>query len=319
MQTWTSWTSWTRLMRAPVTEEREESPASTGVTVLAVLLTCHNRRDTTVRCLTALTKSIAHYQAEDATALTTKIYLVDDGSTDGTADAVSIIADNITVIKGTGDLYWARGMVLARSAALRSGRLDFFLWLNDDVVLDPNALCTLFASSARLDIPFITVGALIDPTNGRLSYSGVRRFGRHPLSFRLVRSGDSLPCDTFNGNAVLIPFAVDDSLAGLDARYDHAMADFDYGLRARSLRIPTLVTTTSVGLCARNSPAGTSRDASLRVLVRWRLFIGRAELPPLSWGRMLRMHGGKAWPLLWIWPYAKFWLTVNRRCKPLVG
>lgn len=47
---------------------------------IAVLMTCHNRRALTVRCL----ESLAAQPGFTASAL----FLVDDGSSDGTGDAV---------------------------------------------------------------------------------------------------------------------------------------------------------------------------------------------------------------------------------------
>ena len=49
---------------------------------IAVLMTCHNRRDTTVACLEALMRQ----EAIDDVRL--QVYLVDAGSTDGTVEAI---------------------------------------------------------------------------------------------------------------------------------------------------------------------------------------------------------------------------------------
>ena len=49
---------------------------------LAVLLTCHNRKDKTLACLESF------YLAEKPVGYTFDIFLVDDGSTDGTNNAV---------------------------------------------------------------------------------------------------------------------------------------------------------------------------------------------------------------------------------------
>ncbi len=51
--------------------------------VLAVVMTCHNRRETTLRCLREL-------EAQTLPAgWNMRTYLVDDGSTDGTSAAVT--------------------------------------------------------------------------------------------------------------------------------------------------------------------------------------------------------------------------------------
>ena len=48
---------------------------------IAVLLTCHNRREKTLSCL----KNLLEQNLED---IDLSVYLVDDGSSDGTSDAI---------------------------------------------------------------------------------------------------------------------------------------------------------------------------------------------------------------------------------------
>ncbi len=104
--------------------------------VVAVVMTCHNRRETTLRCLRQL----------DAQSLPDgwriKTYLVDDGSTDGTSEAVAAAHPDVSVVQGTGELYWTGGMIMADEAAM-ADRPDHFLWLNDDVELTDGAIALL--------------------------------------------------------------------------------------------------------------------------------------------------------------------------------
>ncbi len=73
------------------------------------------------------------------------MYLVDDGSGDGTTPAVHAEFPEVRVIAGTGHLYWSGGMRVAQQAAVLSDP-DYLLWLNDDVELEPEALATLLAT-----------------------------------------------------------------------------------------------------------------------------------------------------------------------------
>ena len=69
---------------------------------IAVLIASHNRRDATLGCMSRLLPQLG----EDA-----RVYLVDDGSHDGTAAAVAGLKDKrINVINGDGSLFWAKGM-----------------------------------------------------------------------------------------------------------------------------------------------------------------------------------------------------------------
>ena len=63
------------------------------------------------------------------------VYLVDDGSTDGTSEAVKKNFPQVNIIKGDGTLFWNGGMRVAFSKAMESEH-DYYLWLNDDTILN---------------------------------------------------------------------------------------------------------------------------------------------------------------------------------------
>src|SRR6476620_8947755 len=97
---------------------------------VAVIMTVHNRREKTLACL----RSVA---ASRSPSVDYQVFIVDDGSTDGTSQAVQTEFPAASVIGADGDLYWAAGMALAESAA-REHAWDVLLWLNDDVELIPD-------------------------------------------------------------------------------------------------------------------------------------------------------------------------------------
>ena len=78
---------------------------------IAVLMTCHNRVETTLACLRRLTPQLSP---------TDGVFLVDDGSMDGTGVKVKAEFSDVNVINGDGTLYWARGMHLAWKSAIKS-------------------------------------------------------------------------------------------------------------------------------------------------------------------------------------------------------
>ena len=94
-------------------------------------MTCFNRRETT---LVALGRLVS--QAND---LQLDIVLVDDASTDGTAEAVRSEFPQVKVVQTSGDYYWAASMALAESEASKLHN-ELVLWLNDDVVLDEHVV-----------------------------------------------------------------------------------------------------------------------------------------------------------------------------------
>ena len=111
---------------------------------IAVILTCYNRREKTLSCLSGL--YLAQEKCKDAD-IALSVYLTDDGCIDGTAQAVrSQFSDkDITILQGSGNLYWAGGMRLAWNEALKEdNKWDFYLLLNDDTTPMENMFYELF-------------------------------------------------------------------------------------------------------------------------------------------------------------------------------
>ena len=105
---------------------------------IAALLTCFNRKEKTRKCLESLF----------AVRPNSDVYLVDDGSTDGTSELIAELFPNVHIIIGSGDLYWSRGMYTAWKEAIKED-YDYYLWLNDDVELRPFFLDELFNSMGK--------------------------------------------------------------------------------------------------------------------------------------------------------------------------
>jgi GT2 family glycosyltransferase len=277
-----------------------EEQAGRHLPRIGVVLTCHNRRDTTLGCLDALERQVVAAQVDT--------YLVDDGSTDGTAAAVHAAHPDVRIIQGDGELYWSPGMKLALEHASK-GDYDFYLWLNDDSTLDPGALQTLLSTHDRLEArgetPAIVVGSTRDPEYGYVTYGGqVRPDPRRPLQFTIVQPGDEpVRCETMNGNVVLVPRAVVQRIGHIDAAYRHSMGDQDYGLRATAAGIGVWAAPGTLAICAPNPTPVFGRGpllAELRSLAE-----RRRGLPPQSWATFSRRWAGPAWPLYFASPYLR--------------
>jgi GT2 family glycosyltransferase len=284
---------------------------------LAVLLTCHNRWQQTLECLSALRS------AESQSKVTTNIIIVDDGSTDGTTAMVQQRFPAARILSGNGKLYWNGGMRRAFGEAL-AHKFDVYLWLNDDTILFGEAINMLLSTYTELAAKHgplqIVVGSTRENKTSNLTYGGLNR--RHPVwrpvTFNLVQPGEQpITCDTMNGNCVLIPHAVAERVGNLDEAFVHSMGDTDYGLRARAAGCGVWVMPGFAGTCARNSLTGSFVDAGLPLKERVRKILGPKGMPPKAWWTYTRRHGGLLAPLLWMWPYAKSVLVgaVWRRAR----
>ena len=256
---------------------------------VAVLMACHNRKKTTIRCLESL------YAAKPDN-WNLKIYLVDDGSSDGTGDAVEQFDPTIEIIKGDGNWYWAHSMYQAEMAINEPH--DAIMWLNDDTKLNIDSL-RKFDIQLALNPDSILIGQFKSSSNDNLTYGGYKKYGRHPFHFKHVFAQDeSLPVDTFNGNLVLIPIAVSRKIGSIDGGYAHAYADIDFGLRARTGGIKLGVVPGFIGDCDNNvTPGYNNLIKALRALV------GTKSLPIKSQIRYLKRHGSWDWPIYLVAPF----------------
>ncbi|GAA4459056.1 glycosyltransferase [Nibrella saemangeumensis] len=210
---------------------------------IAVLITCHNRKEKTLLCLQQLFKQIILIKE-----FSFDVYLVDDASSDGTTEAVNLIFPNVIVIKGNGNLFWNRGMHLAWSYASNLKDYDFFLWLNDDSFLEPFAMQELLECENFKSQFVIVCGALCSAVDGTFSYGG-----RSSVGDNIVPNGSFQNCSFINGNCVLISKRVFHLVGNLDPFYPHAIGDIDYGLRALKLGVKIITTRKYIGFCERNT------------------------------------------------------------------
>lgn len=279
---------------------------------IAALLTCHNRRDKTLACLYSLTTQ----QGTSHVKMT--IILVDDGSSDGTTEAVRDQFPEVKILDGDGTLFWSGGMRVAFSTARLHG-FDGYLFVNNDTMLYDDAMRRLMdaylsKTSPEFDLT-IVVGSTLDPIDNTVTYGGFRKGPWwKPLKFTRVRPEEdrAVACDSFNGNCVLIPHSVAERVGNLDEAFTHAMGDIDYGLRAAGLGCVLRVAPGFVGECELNRGKGLWTDPNLPLLTRWQRLIGPKGLPPREWLVFTRRHSGPFWPVYWLNPYLRFWLTGMR-------
>lgn len=287
---------------------------------LAVLLTCYNRSSKTLASLTAL------FNQEQKIAIKIDVYLVDDGSTDGTAKAVSQRYPQVKIIQGTGSLFWNGGMRVAFAEALKHD-YDYYLWLNDDTILYPNALDKLLECFHSLqqqsEHPILLAGSTCDPQTNALTYGGVVRRSRwRPLKFDLIEPSETAQrCDTINGNCALIPRKVVQIVGNLDPAFTHYAGDWDYGLRAGQQGCTIWVAPGYIGTCSQNYQFGSDEANPSVQLYEGLKKIGQPKglavreqtLHPLSeWKVFAQRHGGLLWLIYWLIPYRRLlWISLR--------
>ena len=287
-----------------------------SATRIAVLMTCYNRKDTTIACLDKLMSQ------EDIDRVSFQVYLVDDGCTDSTGEAVRNRFPKIVVLQGDGELFWCGGMRLSFSEALKQD-FDYYLWLNDDSMLFPHAVRTMLDASRsvnrKIGRDVIVVGSMHDARTGMLTYSGRKRYSRwRPMSFLPVEPSDRPePCDVVNGNCVLIPRNIAKVTGNLGADFIHGAGDYDYSLRAKAGGFSCWIAPGYVGTCSRNSLRGSCKDNAISIKERVDKLSGPTCLARVQDYMLLtRRHGGILWPIYWLRTLVRMnfpWLWVLLR------
>ena len=267
---------------------------------LAVVMTCHNRRNTTLACLHTLYEQTNHCD----------VYLTDDGSSDGTAQAIKAKYPQVRILQGNGNLFWVGGMHLAFSEAIRN-QYDYYLWLNDDTFLEANAISNLlqiYHNLAEQGYPdSIIVGSTKDPTTGRATYGGAVKSKKwYSNKFEFLKPNSVIQkCDAMYGNCVLIPKTVVAKVGNVDTAFVHTLGDLDYALRAGKLGCQIWVAPGYVGTCTKNSIRNSWVDTKLTILERLKKVLQIKAFPLKSWTIFCSRHSGSFWVFYWFLPYIR--------------
>jgi len=111
----------------------------------------HNRRELTLQCLKSLSRI-------DRTGLDVHVIIVDDGSTDGTGDAIRKEFPEVEIIEGDGNLWYTAGTNLGIETALKNNP-DYVLCINDDSIFDAQFLQRMIECAEKY--PRSVVGGLL--------------------------------------------------------------------------------------------------------------------------------------------------------------
>ncbi len=312
---------------------------------IAVLMTCHDRREKTLRCLRSLYAAV---DASPSLSVSPSVFLTDDACSDGTADAVSreFAGRDVNIVPGSGDLFWAGGMRLAWRAALAreprrlaavsdempspsslQTRWDYFLLLNDDTLLAPSAFSALLAAEAFCREHFrregIVSGMVCDPDDSTLITYGGEVFTNRLTGRRRMLGPSDEPqlCDWTHANILLVPQTVVEQHGILYEGYRHGQADLDYGYRARRRGIPVVVTPHACGTCTFDHPdiQGIEQQLCAMTLRERRAYLSHPLHSDADYLTMIRRCMPMRYPMTWLFrkmnlymPRLYYWLNRQR-------
>ena len=300
---------------------------------IAILMTCHNRKEKTLQCVSTLCDALARYHVSASDGnIDAKLFLTDDGCTDGTAEAVGreCHTRNLqrTIVKGDGNLYWAGGMRLAWMMALKDEQSwNYYLLLNDDTLLQPDAFSMLFNAQRYCLDTYGCEGIVSGITSAigdssTMTYGGEVFVNKFTCRRRLLTPiGKPQLCDWAHANILFVPHQVVETQGILYKDYVHGQADLDYSYKARQRGIPVVVTAQICGTCNFDHPdvAAISKLLCAMTFSERRNYLKHPLHSDADYLLMTRRCMPQKYPLTWLFrkihlylPHFYYWLHKKR-------
>lgn len=191
----------------------------------SAIIPSYNRRDTLVRVVDAL-------QRQDAPELVCEVIVVDDGGSDGAADAVEDRRWDlpVRVIRQQ-----RGGPSAARNRGVAVARGEVLLFLCDDIEAEPHLLRRHEERRSSIDGPHCVVGRVDWPPTTRVT--PFMRFvtARYHFGFEQLVGMDELPFDRVITANFSIHRELLLSVGGFDEGFPYGFEDTDLGLRLMEL------------------------------------------------------------------------------------
>ena len=203
---------------------------------LFIIIPVHNRRQFTRNCLLLLRKQTFQ-------KFTTIV--IDDDSSDGTAEMIKKEFTEVVLLHGDGNLWWTGATNLGVEHVLENATQGgFILTLNDDTIFQPNYLETLLVCAFKH--PRSLIGSIaIKDNNSMVIEDGGVKINWCTAKFNFISRGGEyrtvmieepsvIPVDVLSGRGTLIPVEAFQKIGLYDfVRLPHYGADYEFSHRAK--------------------------------------------------------------------------------------
>ena len=205
---------------------------------------------------------------EDRIPFSISIFLTDDGSTDGTNEAIleRHYPFPIHISQGNGSLFWNRGMILSWQTALSCNEIfDGYLWINNDVEILPN-YWEMLSKADDFAISLygngqIYIGSTKDKTTGAFTYGGFNYINLLTLKDQMLPpNGNYQECQCGHGNITYVSKEVVDKMGVFSEKYGHGGSDHDYTYRAYKKGFHLIILPEYAALCQNDHPSDGGRS-----------------------------------------------------------
>lgn len=230
----------------------------------------HNRREETLQFLRSLARCVK-------TGIQAHVIVVDDGSTDGTAEAIARDFPDVEIIHADGNLWYTAGANRGIQAALRHDP-DYVLSVNNDSIFDENCILNMVRCAERY--PKSVVGSLL------LDWSTPHKIFQVAPRWELIRGGYrhwrnqtvwTVPdrpweVELIVGNCVLFPADAVREVGLMDEKHLAQYGDAEYTPRMRRAGWRLIIEPTARTFCKPNDLITGFRKMPLSKKVKLLLF-----------------------------------------------
>ena len=265
-----------------------------------IIIPVHNRKTVTLKCLETLKNNgdLDQYH----------VIVVDDGSTDGTSEALVEQHPDVIILYGDGNLWWAGAINLGMHYAYEHGA-DYIIWLNDDTIPLIKSISLLVQQCQKLK-PCILSGQAYESAALQFkTYGGQRRrqWKHFPVQADL---NEILDCDSTSGNLACLPIEVIKDLGYLPSEnLPHYQADVVYTWKAKCNGYRIAIVGKAIAICPFNASETSWLLGDRNLKQIWASF--SSPKSPFYfkgyWNFCLSIWGGMGF-LIFVQPYLRFFL-----------
>ena len=246
--------------------------------MIFAVIPVYNRIASTLRCIQSII---------DQAAIEISIVVVDDGSSDGTTETLRDVFPDVTILRGTGSLFWTGAIHYAINYILPRATVgDWVLLINNDVVLEASTISALLTVGAAVGRPALLSALSIDASDRTtIVASGTKVTSWFLNRTRHVYQGaryceipvdQPISIDLATARCLLHPVEVFLQIGNYNATYfPHYGGDCEFSARAKLHGYEILIVPTS--------------RVFLEVVPREKR-ISLVELLPYVWNRLFSIH-----------------------------
>ena len=260
---------------------------ATAFQKIFIIIPVHNRKQITLNCLESLSKNgdLEHYH----------VVVVDDGSPDGTAQAIQALYPDIVVLHGDGNLWWTEAIKKGMEYDYEQGA-KFFIWLNDDTVPSRGCIPAIVTECTQHPNKIVSAQCYASSAFDVPTYGGQ---AKEFLSIKLFHTppGQTIACDCMSGNLVCLPRSVVEKIGYPPSKQlPHCLADIVYTWEAKKAGYELEVLGDATAVCAFNPMDEGWATSPIPMAKQWKLIpsFKSTLYPPAYWNSCKSFYGNLA-------------------------